>query len=209
MRSVVSAAEASGRAISSLAALRSPDVDPTSGDAVSRAAAWVHRNPASASARARRGLIDAVARWSASCPDRDRARGDEIAAALHAEMPWMAPATEVVWQGLRASVRKELPGLRFDPLVLVGSPGIGKSFWARRLAHHLEVPTTSIDATGEPAAFSLVGAQRGWSSAAPDKLMQTALRDRHAGSIVIIDNVTRSEAMIIVRRHITWDIRAA
>lgn len=117
---------------------------------------------------------------------------DEIAAALHAEMPWMAPATEVVWHGLKASARKELPGLRFDPLVLVGSPGIGKSFWARRLAHHLEVPTTSIDATGEPAAFSLVGAQRGWSSAAPGKLMQTALRERHAGPIVIIDEVEKS-----------------
>lgn len=117
---------------------------------------------------------------------------DEIAAALYAEMPWMAPATEVVWHGLRASARKELPGLRFDPLVLVGSPGIGKSFWARRLAHHLEVPTTSIDATGEPAAFSLVGAQRGWSSAAPGKLMQTALRERHAGPIVIIDEVEKA-----------------
>ncbi|WP_193743494.1 hypothetical protein [Tateyamaria sp. ANG-S1] len=35
---------------------------------------------------------------------------DEIAAALHAEMPWMAPATEVVWQGLRASARDGLPG---------------------------------------------------------------------------------------------------
>lgn len=66
---------------------------------------------------------------------------DEIAAALHSEMPWMAPATEVVWHALRASARAGSPGLRFDPFVLVGSPGIGKSFWARRLAHHLEVPT--------------------------------------------------------------------
>ncbi|GAA4227501.1 hypothetical protein GGQ68_004363 [Sagittula marina] len=117
---------------------------------------------------------------------------DEIAAALHAEMPWMAPATEVVWHGLRTSVRRGLPGLRFDPLVLVGSPGIGKSFWARRLAHHLEVPRTSIDATGEPAAFSLVGAQRGWSSASPGKLMQTALRERHSGPVVIIDEVEKA-----------------
>lgn len=117
---------------------------------------------------------------------------DEIAAALHSEMPWMAPATEVVWHGLRASARAGSPGLRFDPLVLVGSPGIGKSFWARRLAHHLEVPTISIDATGEPAAFSLVGAQRGWSSAAPGKLIQTVLRERHAGPIAIIDEVEKS-----------------
>ena len=116
---------------------------------------------------------------------------DEIAVALHEEMPWMAPATEVVWQGLRASARDGLPGLRFSPLILVGAPGIGKSFWARRLAHHLGVPTTMIEATGEPASFSLAGAQRGWGGATPGKLIQTILRERHAGPIVIIDELEK------------------
>ncbi|WP_417241824.1 AAA family ATPase [Celeribacter sp.] len=117
---------------------------------------------------------------------------DEIAASLHAEMPWMAPATEAVWHGLRASAREGLPGLRFDPLVLVGSPGIGKSHWARRVAHHLAVPSTMIDATGEPASFALVGSQRGWSNATPGKLMQTVLKERHGGPLVIVDEVEKS-----------------
>ena len=117
---------------------------------------------------------------------------DEIAAALHQEMPWMAPATEAVWHGLRASAREGLLGLRFDPLILVGPPGIGKSYWARRVAHHLAVPTTLIDATGEPSTFALAGAQRGWSSATPGKLMQTVLKERHGGPLVIIDEVEKS-----------------
>ncbi len=119
-------------------------------------------------------------------------KADEIAAALHEEMPWMAPATEEVWHGLRRSAREGLPGLRFTPLVLVGSPGIGKSFWARRLAHHRAAPTTKIEATGEPGSFSLVGTQRGWSSATPGKLMQTVLRERHAGPLVIVDEVEKT-----------------
>ncbi|MDO6734228.1 AAA family ATPase [Octadecabacter sp. 1_MG-2023] len=117
---------------------------------------------------------------------------DEIAAALHAEMPWMSPATEAVWHGLRASAREGLAGLRFTPLALVGSPGIGKSHWARRLAHHLAVPTTMIDATGEPATFAIVGSQRGWSNATPGKLLQTILRERHGGPLVIVDEVEKS-----------------
>ncbi len=117
---------------------------------------------------------------------------DEIAAALHAEMPWMALATEAVWHGLRASAREGLSGFRFSPLVLVGSPGIGKSHWARRLAHHLAVPTTMIDATGEPAAFGIVGSQRGWFNATPGKLLQTILRERHGGPLVIVDEVEKS-----------------
>ncbi|MEJ6390577.1 AAA family ATPase [Gymnodinialimonas ulvae] len=118
---------------------------------------------------------------------------DEIAAALHAEMPWMAPATEEVWRGLRASARDGLPGVRFNPLVLVGSPGIGKSHWARRLAHHLAVPASKIEATGEPASFSLVGLQKGWGSASPGKLVQTVLRERHGGPLVIVDEVEKSD----------------
>jgi len=94
---------------------------------------------------------------------------DEIAATLHSEMPWMAPATEAVWHGLRASARNGVPGLRFNPLVLVGSPGIGKSHWARRVAHHLSVPTTMIEATGEPA-----------------------MRERHGGPLVVIDEIEKS-----------------
>ena len=116
---------------------------------------------------------------------------DEIAAALHAEAPWMAVATEEVWHGMRASVRDGLPGLRLSPLVLVGSPGIGKSYWARCLAKLLKVPTTKIDATGEPASFALVGSQKGWGSASYGKLVKTVLGERNAGPLVIIDEVEK------------------
>ncbi len=54
------------------------------------------------------------------------------------------------------------------------------------------MPTTLIDATGEPSTFALVGAQRGWSSATPGKLMQTVLKERHGGPLVIIDEVEKS-----------------
>lgn len=48
------------------------------------------------------------------------ARADEIAAALHAEMPWMSPATEVLWQAMRQSVgsRYSLPDALLALLVL-------------------------------------------------------------------------------------------
>jgi hypothetical protein len=42
-------------------------------------------------------------------------QADELAAALHAEYPWMAPATEAVWHGMRRSVREGDIGLRLPP----------------------------------------------------------------------------------------------
>lgn len=58
-------------------------------------------------------------------------RADELAADLHAGMPWMAPATKIVWQAMRRSVRGGWPGVRLPPILLNRAPGIGKSHWAR------------------------------------------------------------------------------
>ncbi|MFC3058070.1 ATP-binding protein [Paenirhodobacter populi] len=67
-------------------------------------------------------------------------RADELAAALHAEFPWMGAATEVVWHPMRRSVQRGDAGLRLPPILLDGPPGIGKSHWARRLGSLIGVP---------------------------------------------------------------------
>lgn len=67
-------------------------------------------------------------------------RADEIAAAVHSEMLWMAAATAMILQDMRASVRSGDPAPRLRPLLLVRPPGIGKTYWARSLAQHLMVP---------------------------------------------------------------------
>ncbi|NDW02622.1 AAA family ATPase [Salipiger sp. PrR002] len=119
-------------------------------------------------------------------------RADEIAAALHEEMPWMGPATEYVWRAMRRSVREGDKGLRLPPILLNGPPGIGKSFWARRLGSILTVPTTVIEATNENASFGIVGSQRGWGGAAPGRLISTILMERVGNPVVVVDEVEKS-----------------
>lgn len=119
-------------------------------------------------------------------------RADELAAELHADMPWMGPATEIVWQAMRRSVREGWPGLRLPPLLLDGPPGIGKSHWARRLGEVIGVPATVVEATGENASFGVVGCQRGWGAASPGRLIETVLRTRIANPVMVIDEVEKA-----------------
>ena len=128
-------------------------------------------------------------------------RADELAAELHAEMPWMAQATEIVWQAMRRSVREGWPGLRVPPLLLDGPPGIGKSHWARRLGTLLTAPTTVIEATGENASFGVVGSQRGWGGSHPGRVLETILQTRIANPVMVIDEVEKAGRAVSTKGH--------
>jgi hypothetical protein len=117
---------------------------------------------------------------------------DELAAALHAEFPWMGPATETVWHAMRRSVKGGDPGLRMPPILLDGPPGIGKSAWARALGSLLTVPTLVYEATNENASFGLVGSQRNWGNANPGRLINTILAHRCGNPVVVVDEVEKS-----------------
>lgn len=119
-------------------------------------------------------------------------QADELAAALHAEFPWMAPATEAVWHAMRHSVRVGDPGVRIAPILLDGPPGIGKSAWARALGDLLRMPTVVYEATNENASFGLVGSQRGWSSGAPGRLLNSILQHQVGSPVVVVDEVEKS-----------------
>jgi hypothetical protein len=119
-------------------------------------------------------------------------QADELAAALHAEFPWMGPATEAVWHGMRRSVKAGDPGLRLPPLLLDGPPGIGKSAWARAFGDLIGAPTMVYEAAVENASFGLVGSQRSWGNANPGRLLSTILATRVGNPVIVVDEVEKS-----------------
>ena len=127
-------------------------------------------------------------------PPGDEDWADEVAAALHAEMPWMAPATEAAWHALRRSAQRGDVGLRLPPLLLNGPAGIGKSVWARRLAEMCTVPSCVIEVGAGSAGFRIAGLERGWSSAAPGRPLETILQTGIANPIIVVDEVCKMQA---------------
>lgn len=119
-------------------------------------------------------------------------QADELAAALHAEFPWMAEATSIVWCALRRSTEQDEPGFRLPPILLDGPPGIGKSSWARRLAELFGVAGLHIDASGENASFAIAGLQKGWSRSMIGRPLELILRTEGANPLIVVDEIDKA-----------------
>ena len=118
---------------------------------------------------------------------------DEVVSVLHEEMPWMAPATQEVWNALRRNASAKDP-IHLPPLLLNGPPGIGKSVWARRLSKLLHMPRCEIDASVGGVGFAVVGTERGWSTAQPGRPLETILQHRVGNPLIVIDEICKSQS---------------
>lgn len=125
---------------------------------------------------------------------------DEIAASLHAEMPWFGPANEAVWHALRVCAQRGEP-IKLTPLLLNGPVGIGKSYWARKLSEKLQTGFFEVDASKSSAGFGLVGLERGWGSAQPGRPIEVILRDRVINPIGVIDEVCKAKTATTSKGH--------
>lgn len=130
---------------------------------------------------------------------RSEHEADEIASKVHEEFPWLGPATDVLWQAMRLSVRNGDAGFRLPPLLLDGPPGIGKSRWARFFAKLIGTTEVAIDASGESAGFGIIGLQRGWGSAQPGRPLNLILQELIGNPLVVIDEIEKAGAASSMR----------
>lgn len=116
---------------------------------------------------------------------------DEWAAKLQALIPWMAPLNVVLMKHQRAQIRAGRTGLLLPPLLLVGKPGNGKSWYARVIGELVGAPVREIDVGSGAASFRISGVEKGWGTSTPGVPVEMMLTDRIANPVIVVDEICK------------------
>lgn len=80
---------------------------------------------------------------------------------------------------------------RVSPILLLGEPGIGKTFLATQLADALGVATEKISAGGAQGGFQLTGSHSTWAAARPGQLFSVLAGGQSASPVIVIDEIDK------------------
>lgn len=109
---------------------------------------------------------------------------------LSEDAPNLREPADFVLGQLAAARRRG--ALALPPILLVGPPAAGKTWWAERLAAALCVPSTLIAMPGVTASWELSGGSASWNSSQPGRFVRTLLSTRSASVVFVLDEIEKS-----------------
>lgn len=117
---------------------------------------------------------------------------DEWAGAVHALTPWLGALTALLMKYMRKQVRAGKVGLSMPPLLLVGEPGNGKSWYAEMIGRIAGAPVREIDVGGGSAGFRISGLEKGWSGSNPGIPVEMMLAHRVANPVIVVNEICKT-----------------
>jgi len=107
------------------------------------------------------------------------------------EFPWFSDVIRHIVQQLVFRAHGDNV-FGFRPMLMVGSPGIGKTRFIRRLSELAGVPWRLVGLAGRADNRDICGTARGWNSACPGIPIRTIAEERIANPIILLDEIDKS-----------------
>jgi ATP-dependent Lon protease len=82
--------------------------------------------------------------------------------------------------------------VQFTPMLLLGEPGLGKTYFAKKLAQVLGTGFEFVSMSSLTAGWVLTGASAQWHNARPGKVAQTLIEGEFANPVVVLDEVDKA-----------------
>src|SRR4029078_3286674 len=82
--------------------------------------------------------------------------------------------------------------VQFTRMLLLGEPGLGKTYFAKKLAHALATGFEFVSMSSLTAGWVLTGASAQWHNARPGKVAQTLIQGDYANPLVVLDEVDKA-----------------
>jgi ATP-dependent Lon protease len=106
-----------------------------------------------------------------------------------------SPNFHAVIDDLKKSLALAISGneaVQFTPILLLGEPGLGKTYFAKKLAHALGTGFEFVSMSSLTAGWVLTGASAQWHNARPGKIAQTLIEGEYANPVLVLDEVDKS-----------------
>jgi len=136
-----------------------------------------------------RGFLSANVRIKLKLKQSDIAK---IELTLRDEFPNFKDVIDGVFSDLRVSAISDTKGVYFTPLLMVGDPGIGKTYFTKRLSQELGLNESTIDLSTSTSSMVLTGSSSKWGNSAPGLIAKTLMKNKAANQIVRLDELDKA-----------------
>jgi ATP-dependent Lon protease len=82
--------------------------------------------------------------------------------------------------------------LELQPMLLLGAPGIGKTYFAKQLAELIATGYGFVSMSSMTAGWILSGSSSQWKNSKPGKVFETFLHGQYANPLILVDELDKA-----------------